>query len=52
VAPMKGFVNACRLSFKDSSAIFDLIQLKKTKAGIIGAYKGLETSLDFLAIDL
>jgi hypothetical protein len=52
VAPMKGFLKACKLSFKDSLAIFDLIQLKKTKAGIIGAYKELEASLGFLALDL
>jgi hypothetical protein len=48
VAPMKGFLNACKLSFEDSSAIFDLVQLRKTKGGIIGAHKGLV----FLALDL
>lgn len=52
VAPMKGFLIACKLAFQDSSARFDLTQLQRTKAGIIGAYKGLESSLGFLPLDL
>ncbi|KIW35967.1 uncharacterized protein PV06_11729 [Exophiala oligosperma] len=52
VAPMKGFFNACKLGFRDSHAKFDLVQLQKTKAGTIAAYKGVEASLGFLALDL
>ena len=52
VAPMKGFINACKLGFEDSSAKFDLAQLQKTKVEVMAAYKGLEATLGFLALDL
>jgi len=52
VAPMKGFFHACRLGFRHSHAKFDPVQLQKTKTGIIAAYKGMEASLGFLALDL
>lgn len=52
VAPMKGFMEACKLGFRESSAKFDLAQLQKTKAGVVGGYKGLEASMGFLALDL
>lgn len=52
VTPMKGFFDACRLGFHDSSTSFDLAQLLKTKAGVIAAYKGLEANLGFLALDV
>jgi hypothetical protein len=52
VAPMKGFLDACKLGFRDSSAKLDPAQLQRTKAGVIAGYKGLEASLGFLALDL
>ncbi|KAK4937412.1 hypothetical protein LTR10_021949 [Elasticomyces elasticus] len=52
VAPMKGFLSACKLSFRDSHAQFDLAQLQKTKSDVIAGYKGMEASLGFLTLDL
>lgn len=52
VAPMKGFLHACKLSFSEPQAHFDRAQLQKTKAGIIGAFNGVEASMGFLALDL
>ena len=52
VKPMKSFLDACKLGFRDSSASFNLAHLQATKAGIAGAFKGLDGSLGFLALDL
>ena len=52
VKPMRSFLDACKLGFSDSSASFDLTQLQQTKAGVAGAFKGLDGSLGFLALDL
>ena len=52
VKPMKSFLNACKLGFQDSSALFNLSHLQATKAGVAGAFKGLDGSLGFLALDL
>lgn len=52
VIPIKGFLHACKLGFRDPQARFDSAQLQKTKAGTIAAYKGIEASLGFLSLDL
>jgi hypothetical protein len=52
VSPMKGFLDACKLSFKDPHARFDMVQLQKTKGGIVSGYQGMQASLGFLPLDL
>jgi hypothetical protein len=52
ISPMKGFLNACAVSFKHPTEPFNVAALKATKAKVVGSYQALQPSLGFLALDV
>lgn len=50
--PMKGFFDACLISFSNPTTKLDLLKLQEAKSHVVTAYKQVEASLGFLPLDL